>query len=435
MKKVFATLMTVLLTLSTLSTSTLVFGKEISTPTSTGSSSDSDFPIWSSASDSGNFSGPLTDGYYVDNPEKVGSFGNYTLELGRRNLGVEIVEKRSPTARHYRNEDGSVTAILTGGPTSYEDEEGLWHDIDRETAMPTSPDSVTLSHDWHGDVVEVDNDALDPYLYNFFTIADGDRSLCVGQDLDPVLNDLYFRAFSQWDTGSIPAPSNVTDVDISFYVPSSIDSFIGDYVDIYECDMDVRQMSRRPSAWPRVAGEPIGRTLFDDAGDGTLYNYTWVAQGQGWTDVDLGSNADQDLEAQLSSSWFAVGFHEFTEHEDGTGVDRGVSFYYVDLSVTYTISPDPSAYDEYFYDIYYTPLDSDGDGYDDAVEVSMDVDTTYSGSLGVTVDAYLIDPYGTIIEWDFPFWYITGTESDWGYAYLYVPDGWLRLSLRSRRLS
>jgi hypothetical protein len=78
--------------------------------------------------------------------------------------------------------------------------------------------------------------------------------------------------------------------------------------------------------------------------------------------------------------------------------------------------------DEYFYSVVHTPFDSDGDDYDDAVEVRMDVDTT-DGTVGVYVDAYLIDPYGSSVDSDFLFWYITGSAVEYGYAYLYVPPG------------
>ena len=45
---------------------------------------------------------------------------------------------------------------------------------------------------------------------------------------------------------------------------------------------------------------------------------------------------------------------------------------------------------EYFYDVTINPLDSDGDGYNDGLEIEMDVDTT-DGTLMVTVAGYLVD--------------------------------------------
>ena len=187
-------------------------------------------------------------------------------------------------------------------------------------------------------------------------------------------------------------------------------------MDTYSCDMDIYQMTHRPSDYGR--GNPndnVGRDLFDDAYDGTLYTWQWIDQGDGWVTIDLGSSAAQDLENQLSADWFALGFHEFTEHEDGTGEDRGVSFYggyYCYLTVTYT-----SGGDEYFYSVDYTAFDSDGDGYDDALEVAMDVDTT-DGTLYVTVYGYLIDPNGNYVDYDDETWQITGTVS---YTHLTLP--------------
>ena len=78
--------------------------------------------------------------------------------------------------------------------------------------------------------------------------------------------------------------------------------------------------------------------------------------------------------------------------------------------------------DEYFWSASTTAFDNSGDGYNDAVMVTMDVDTT-DGSLGVYVDAELIDPDGGLTDHDIPSWTITGTAVEYGYAYLYVPEG------------
>jgi hypothetical protein len=79
--------------------------------------------------------------------------------------------------------------------------------------------------------------------------------------------------------------------------------------------------------------------------------------------------------------------------------------------------------DEYFYDCSYTPFDSNGDSFHDAVQVDMDVDTTHSGSLDVYVHAYLRDPSDNYAAFDDPSWSITSTATEWGHALLYLPPG------------
>ena len=299
-----------------------------------------------------------------------------------------------------------------------------------------SDDVAYLDSTWYGFALEIDNDFLAPYLYNFKTSVDGAYyPICVGQDLDPLLWKRYYRGFAQWDTSSIPDGSDIISVKLSIYLDPWINPFIGNYVDDYKVDMDFYQMSRKPSSYGR--GKPNdnkGRDLFNDAKDGTLYTwYTYVYQGGGWYDINLGSSAAQDLENQLGSNWFAIGLHEFTEREDGTGQDRGLSLLgggYCYLTVSYT--PPPTEYDEYFYSIEVNPFDNNGDGYNDAVQVKMDVDTT-NGTLTVHVNGYLDNPSGSQIDSDSDSWQISGYSIEYGYIYLYVsssnPQGWYTVRL------
>jgi hypothetical protein len=78
---------------------------------------------------------------------------------------------------------------------------------------------------------------------------------------------------------------------------------------------------------------------------------------------------------------------------------------------------------EYFYDVSLNAFDSNGDAFWDAVQVDMDVDTTYNGSLNVLVYAYLKDPIGSIVDIDGPSWSITHANIEWGQAVLHVPSG------------
>jgi hypothetical protein len=76
---------------------------------------------------------------------------------------------------------------------------------------------------------------------------------------------------------------------------------------------------------------------------------------------------------------------------------------------------------EYFYNVYGTPFDSNSDGFSDAIQVSMDVDTTYAGSLNVFVYAYLRDSLDDYVGFDDPLWSITSNAVEWGQAFLYLP--------------
>lgn len=91
------------------------------------------------------------------------------------------------------------------------------------------------------------------------------------------------------------------------------------------------------------------------------------------------------------------------------------------------------SFDEYFHSVDYTPFDSDGDGYNDAVEVRMNVDTTYNGTLTVHVESMLRDPYGNFAGGLIPHWSITASSVEYGYADLYVrsdsPEGWYDVEL------
>jgi hypothetical protein len=81
-------------------------------------------------------------------------------------------------------------------------------------------------------------------------------------------------------------------------------------------------------------------------------------------------------------------------------------------------------YDEYFFSADAVPVDTTGDGFNNSVLVAMDVDTTYSGTLTVSVNAFLSDANGVTV---FPFndttWAITGTFVEYGTVQLYMPPG------------
>jgi len=72
-----------------------------------------------------------------------------------------------------------------------------------------------------------------------------------------------------------------------------------------------------------------------------------------------------------------------------------------------------AASNEYFATVNVTPLDSDSDGQNDAVEVKMDVDTSYSGTIRVHVNAFLVDASSHYADLKSSSWSITGQVVDW----------------------
>jgi hypothetical protein len=93
------------------------------------------------------------------------------------------------------------------------------------------------------------------------------------------------------------------------------------------------------------------------------------------------------------------------------------------------LSSDPSglkyarAPDEYFHSVKVKAFDSNGDGFLDAEQVDMDVDTTHSGTLNVSVHAYLRDPFDNYAALDIVTWTITSDAEEWGQALIYLPPG------------
>ena len=273
----------------------------------------------------------LIKGYYVDEPDQISTFGDYTRNLSKMNLGVEIIEKRTPTARHFINKDGTITAILSVKPTSFKDEKGLWNDID-STNVKTITKSNTkgsdyLGENYYGFAVEYDNDGFSPFTRVFKTSIDGNNYLCgVGWDDGFSVWDNYYRSYVQWDTSSIPDDADITDVDVQFYTDSTTNDPFGDdvwtYHDVY---LKIYDMDYKPSDYfTSSGGSADGNwdTLFNDCADGTCYcTPGWTSAGDGYSVYyDLGSSADATLENQLSSNWFAIGFTDYYEQTYDEGI-------------------------------------------------------------------------------------------------------------------
>ncbi len=84
--------------------------------------------------------------------------------------------------------------------------------------------------------------------------------------------------------------------------------------------------------------------------------------------------------------------------------------------------------DEYFATVNVTPFDSDSDGQNDAVKAQMNVDTSYSGTVRITVHAFLVDPSSQYADLKSSSWNIVGQVVDSMHPNasitLYVPAGY-----------
>ncbi len=93
------------------------------------------------------------------------------------------------------------------------------------------------------------------------------------------------------------------------------------------------------------------------------------------------------------------------------------------LSALNAISVQPVHAGEYFFQTFYDPFDVDADGKNNAIKVTMDVDSTYSGTQTIRVVGILRDPNGKNCASNSSSWNITDAHYEYGEITLYVPQG------------
>ena len=168
-----------------------------------------------------------------------------------------------------------------------------------------------------------------------------------------------YRVKTDFDTGtSCPSPTEINSVNFrGFLSPSSNSSLcqlvsaefdissISDSATITDVDIKWTDSgtpsSPRNCDWRPIVSKPSLATpsgLWNDILDGTPYlsNDSTCTSVTG--SVDLGSNADSDLESLLSSDWFAVGVHPVSIIRDGSSHNQ-----YTDnmqIQVVYTVDID-----------------------------------------------------------------------------------------------
>ncbi len=319
---------------------------------------------------------PLIKGYQVDRPDKIGNVGNFTRFLAENfNLGVEIVEKRTPTSRFFRNSDGTITAYFTVSPTCYQDERGVWHDITDEKSTDIESQwegkSCCYGYVWYRYGKDLGVERWPPKV-GCRVSRSGTLYLPVGQharkwNLGTSSYQYYSRAFAQWDISSIPrftrdgygGVDSIERVRISFYVSSERkDLFHNEdypghrqYADlmIYNLEGCV------PSWYENVSTTDQGSEewnkimqMMNDCRDGILYAgpIKVSRKNPGAITIDITERASDRLKYHLNEDlkWFAVGFVDKNENEGafenecGGIVLKGGGSYLI-LEVTYTLLP------------------------------------------------------------------------------------------------
>ena len=322
----------------------------------------------------------LIKGYQVDRPDKIGRVGNFTRFLAENfDLGVEIVEKRTPTSRFFRNSDGTITAYFTVSPTCYQDEKGVWHDIADEKG-------ADLELQWEG------KSCCYGYVWykherGYWTTLEekvgcrvsrsGTLYLPVGQHArkwwwkkfidEPNSYQYYSRAFAQWNISSIPrfttygygGVDSIERVRIRFYVSSEWKDLFhnGSYPGHRQyADLMIYNIEKcKPSSYENMDTEDQDSEewnkimrMMKDCRNGTLYAgpIRVSRKNPSLVTIDITKRASRRLEYNLyvGLEWFAVGFVDQNENKGafenkcGGIVLKGGGSYLI-LEVTYTLIP------------------------------------------------------------------------------------------------
>jgi len=129
----------------------------------------------------------------------------------------------------------------------------------------------------------------------------------------------YYRGYVEWDVSSIPDGATISDTDFKYHGKST-----GSGAHINE------MLGTRPSTSSDLA-------VYTEIGEGTTYaNPAGFPEAGTNKQVDLGGDADLDLQDQLSSDWFAIGLMG-----EGTSTTEIYSEEYA------SANPKPTLYVEY----------------------------------------------------------------------------------------
>ncbi len=128
------------------------------------------------------------------------------------------------------------------------------------------------------------------------------------------------RGYIEFNTSSILDNANIEDVDLNLTLP---------YLGSVNCD--INDLEFRPS-------QVSDQTVYNDSAYGNyIYNNNFCVLQQA-PRLDLGNNADSDLQSQLNNDWFGVGIKQTTETSTSSAyIYSSESSYDPVLIVTYTV--------------------------------------------------------------------------------------------------
>jgi hypothetical protein len=255
------------------------------------------FAIFVNIAFSQNHSPKSQNGKGVFNPDDYDYYAKLKKEA------VEIIEKRTEFAKTYQNSDGTYTAVISTRPIHYKDKGGNWKEIEYNKAG-----YQTNSEDWFTTEKEISiykespSNVCGEYPFNF----------SVGKKT--INNSQYYvyRHVVKWNaTGVIPEGSDITTA--LFELVRAGNTPTSGSIGVYKI---VKSLST------------VDCGLWDDAGDGTLYQ-TMDMDGIGKFVFQNNASFNYTLENQR---WIAIGLKNTDESDDS----KYINFTTSNLFVRYT---------------------------------------------------------------------------------------------------
>jgi len=235
-----------------------------------------------------------------------------------RDPATEVLELRTDDARHFRNPDGSMTAVYraarpsTRGPMEPMDTQiysGPPYANSYDYASNSGLFSCWYSHAVYWSSYNMGASAYYEYGYGGYYYW----NCAIGPETDQCYE--FYRSSWEWYLSGIPIYSNITSTYINMYVLSyNMAEFNTSnlYVSLYN-------MARRFGVEGMNASQH-----WTDCGDGNRYIYSlYLYTGQGYTgDQNLGATCNSDVSARVNGDrTFGIGARYYTTE---SSADRGV---------------------------------------------------------------------------------------------------------------